>query len=338
MAPYSLPGISVASHKGKTERDVYIGRNCNDVMKGDKMKFSRCPGKTDRNHFEINNFGGKTTGLTIPLIMALFASILFVGCGGGSSGTDTHGIAMNNAQADDMMNPGTATRTGRFIGLVSGLDYHSASADGLTDEEGRFMHADGEMMQFAVGDVILGETKAKDVVTPLDFVDEAQQSEGIANPMVTNIWRFLKSLDADADPENGITITPEIRNEVMGRMINFHQSIGDFENDPFVAALFDTLNALGWATDMSYNDRMWELCSVDATQEYMINQMGKYMPGYMERHMGTGNMDGYDYPMGEMMTDDMGSYMDDHMGTGNMDTTTGQMNDPMNAGGRHMGM
>jgi hypothetical protein len=286
-------------------------------MKGEKMNLVKRLGKTDQNHFE--NADEKTPGLMISLILVIFAGILLVGCGGGFSETGTDGIAMNNAHVDSMMNAGAAIQTGRFIGLVSGLDYYSASADGLTDEEGLFLSADGEMTQFSIGDVILGETTANDVVTPLDFVDETQQSEGIAHPMVINMWRFLMSLDADADPENGITITPEIRKEVMGRMINFRQSIDDFENDPFVAAFFDSLNALGWAADMPYNNRMWELCSVDAAREHMIDQMEKYMPGYMESHMRTGGMNGYDYPMGEMMTGDMGNYMGSHMRSGGME-------------------
>ncbi len=243
-----------------------------------------------------------------------------------------------------MRTDGTAMHTGTFIDSpVAGLDYHSASAQGQTDEKGHFMYADGEMMQFSIGDVVLGEAMADDVVTLMDLIGEARQDQGVTDPMATNMGRFLQSLDADGDPENGITITPEVRDEVMGRMIDFEQSIAQFENDPFISACFDTLNAL----DLPHAGQAWELCPVDTAWAHMVDHMGQYMPEWMVDQMGGGSnggnvadAPGADYPMGGMMDGDMIDLMDDHMGTGSGDAfpvngmTTGDMIDYMDD---HMG-
>ena len=100
------------------------------------------------------------------------------------------------------------------------------------------------MITFMVGDVVLGQAMAGEVITLMDFLDESEMPFDVTHPMITNMGRFLQSLDTDGDPENGITISPEVRDEMIGRMIDFHQSVQNFENDPFVGACFDTFNGL----------------------------------------------------------------------------------------------
>ncbi|MFK5954753.1 MAG: hypothetical protein QM498_17010 [Desulfobacterium sp.] len=51
-------------------------------------------------------------------------------------------------------------------------------------------------------------------------------------------------MDVDGDPENGITITPEIMDEMLGWQIDFNFSIMDFENHPDVTGVFDHLNEM----------------------------------------------------------------------------------------------
>lgn len=288
------------------------------------MKLPGCPKQGDRNRIHITLTGRRIIGLMIPAMLILFSTLAFVGCNGGSEGSDAGTTALNNAQAGDMMDSGggTAMQSGRFIDSpVSGLNYHSASVDGVTDGNGGFMYVDGETMQFSIGDVVLGEAMPKDVMTPVDFADAADQAEGLDNPMVINMGRFLQSLDADADPENGITITPEVVAEVMGRMINFNQSVADFESDPFVTALFDTLNGL----NMPHNGQMWELCSADTARRHMIEHMSPYMTDYTSDQPGSGSgsqeATGWDgETSGGMMTGDMIDYMDDYGGTGGTDS------------------
>ncbi|MDO9263241.1 MAG: hypothetical protein Q7U02_04685, partial [Desulfosalsimonadaceae bacterium] len=220
---------------------------------------------------------------------------------------------------------------------VQGLNYTTPSGVGLTDETGRFVCGSGEMIQFMIGDVMLGEIQAKDVVTPMDFVDPNDLSMGFNNPMLVNMGRFLQSLDADGNPENGITITQEVRDQVSGRMIDFHQSIYDFENDPDVMAMFATMNGL----NMPHNGMTWELVNGEGAQQHMIDHMGKYMTDSMKvimnEQMGAGMQSSGDVnnlPMnnGNMMgsqgeTDlntPMGGAMNNNM-TGNSGTNGGMM-------------
>jgi len=190
------------------------------------------------------------------------------------------------------------------------------------DETGRFVCQSGEMVQFMIGDVVLGEVQAKDVVTPMDFVDPAELYMGFNNPMLVNMGRFLQSLDADGNPENGITITQEVRDQVSGRMIDFHQSIRDFENDPDVMAMFATMNGL----NMPHNGTAWELVDGEGARQHMIDHMGKYMTDSMKvimnEQMGAGTQSGdvdnlpmnngntmgnQNAPMGETTNNNMGS-------------------------------
>jgi uncharacterized protein YkwD len=101
------------------------------------------------------------------------------------------------------------------------------------------------MITFAIGDVVLGQATASGMLTPIDLVPGAADE---TDPMVTNICRLLQSLDVDGDPQNGILITAQIRAEMGGRAIDVDMTITQFENDPAVVALFDTLNALNLFT------------------------------------------------------------------------------------------
>ena len=262
----------------------------------------------------------------------IMAGLVLAGCSGGGSGS---GIDANTP--DNI----TSSVEGTFVDSpVQGLSYITPSGAGLTDETGRFVCQSGEMVQFMIGDVMLGETMGKDVITPMDFIDESGRSMGFNNPTLVNMGRFLQSLDADGNPENGITITQEVRDQVSGRMIDFHQSIHDFENDPDVTALFATMNGL----NMPHNGMLWELVGAENAQQHMIDHMGEYMTdsmkAIMNNHMGQGvpGTEGVENSMnntGTHMNDqtdtgthmdgqtDMGTHMDDQtdMGTHMNDQT-----------------
>ena len=134
------------------------------------------------------------------------------------------------------------------------------------------------------------------------FLDESDEPNNITHPMVTNMGRFLQSLDADGDPENGITITEAVRNEISGRMIDFNQSTVNFENDPDVVACFEVLNAL----NMPHYGQMWELCPAAQARQHMNTQMCRY--GYDDT--GSSSAGGTDGDSGyHMMDGTMGSHM-----------------------------
>lgn len=233
--------------------------------------------------------------ITWAAVIAL-AGILTAGCGGSSGNS-------NAAPGDNS----TALLEGTFIDSpVQGLDYYSATHSGVTDEDGHFMYYEGEMMTFAIGDVVLGQATAHEVMTPMDFLDSSETPFDVTHPLVTNMGRFMQSLDADGNPENGIMISQEVRNEVSGRMIDFHQNIHEFEADPHVSALFDTLNGLS----MPHNGMMWGLVTIENAQQHMNEHLSEYMGRYMDDNtMGPDTGGGIDN--GSMGS---GSGMDNQMG------------------------
>ncbi len=129
---------------------------------------------------------------------------------------------------------------GRFLdGPVEGLQYDSLTWTGLTGAEGTFNYKAGETITFSIGDVVLGSSTARDIITPIDLVPGAVNA---THPVVINISQFLQSLDLDGDPGNGITITTVMREALQGFHVDFTDP--DFDHNPDVQAMFATLNDL----------------------------------------------------------------------------------------------
>jgi hypothetical protein len=136
--------------------------------------------------------------------------------------------------------------TGRFIDSpVEGLTYTSGdpqSADeqsGVTDKDGSFDFTEGQPIEFKLGDILLGKaSKASSVLTPVELVSGAKDE---MHDTVTNIARFLQSLDTDANLDNGIKIFAEASALAQGKTINFAQTPQAFGADP---AVLDFLNSL----------------------------------------------------------------------------------------------
>jgi hypothetical protein len=186
----------------------------------------------------------------ITAIMAFCLMAMTLGCGGGDSsgGGDPEAVSM---------------KKGVFLdSAVEGLDYVTETHTGRTDSTGRFFYQDGESIRFFIGDMEIGECLARDVVTPVDLADGAEDE---TDPGVTNIARFLQSLDNDGDPANGIVLSAEVRNECRGRSIAFDQNPENFENDPEVGAMFDALNARGAFLDPSPRG----LCSIEEARSHL---------------------------------------------------------------------
>ncbi len=123
-------------------------------------------------------------------------------------------------------------------------------------------------MKAAIGDVMLGHAMGQEIVTPIDLVDGA---DGVTHPAVTNMIRFMQSLDVDGDPENGITITQQMRNEAGGRGIDFHMGIDEFETHPGVMGLLDTLSMMN---AFMHGDQE-HLAPVEQAREHMREHMGE---------------------------------------------------------------
>ncbi len=130
--------------------------------------------------------------LGLVLLMAIFPLACGGGGGGGGGGST-----------------GPATFTGVFKDSnVGGLDYSTSSGlSGVTDPLGQYTYAAGDSVTFSIGGVTIGTIAAQGVVTPVDLVAGGSSSSN----QVQNMVRFLMMLDQDADPNNGITISPAVQ-------------------------------------------------------------------------------------------------------------------------------
>ena len=78
-------------------------------------------------------------------------------------------------------------------------------------------------------------------MTPITMVAGANV---VTDNTVTNIARFLQTIDDDGNPSNGIVITSAVRAAGAGQVVTFSQSIAAFETDADVlAALADLTTA-----------------------------------------------------------------------------------------------
>ena len=136
---------------------------------------------------------------------------------------------------------GGGSNQGRFLDSpVEGLEYVSGGESGITDDQGTFRMG-GNSVQFSVGDIIIGEGTATSIMTPVDLVPGATDE---TDPTVTNIARFLLTLDDDGNPDNGITIREEVRNGAVGKSIDFSQSVTSFTNGSNVQSAVADLTSL----------------------------------------------------------------------------------------------
>jgi hypothetical protein len=144
--------------------------------------------------------------------MLLWLPFALTACGGGGGAAGPG----NNAGAEPSV--------GVIIDApISGLRYATATQNGITDLNGRFNYIAGETVSFFVGGILIGSTPAKPLVTPLDFVPGATS---IADPQVSNIVRFLITLDANNNPADGISITPQVSAAAAGLSLDFSLTTG----------------------------------------------------------------------------------------------------------------
>ena len=149
----------------------------------------------------------------------LIGALCLAGCGGGGGGSGSpSGVFLDSA--------------------VSGLTTTSGALVDETDAQGRFSYNSGQIVMFSIGDVVLGLAQGQAVMTPVDLISGAvdEMDDG-----VTNIARFLQTLDLDQDPDNGIEIDASVRMAAVGVTMVFDQSIAAFEAGE--QAKVDTLTA-----------------------------------------------------------------------------------------------
>jgi len=182
-----------------------------------------------------------------------FASLFFLSaCSGGSSTSvadvqDTLGVDTPSVDTTPVdTNPTVAApvtgsaggdtdldlETGRFVdSAVIGLTYTTDTQSGVTGDDGSFQYVAGETVVFSIGDVVLPEVEGSELVTPLDVFNTSD----IGDPRVINLTRLLQTLDVDADPDNGITISDQANASGTGLTLDFASPNFDSEAANLVA-------------------------------------------------------------------------------------------------------
>ena len=116
---------------------------------------------------------------------------------------------------------------------VEGVNAITPTYNSKTDVSGGFDYFPGETVYFSVGSVRLGTALAEHKVSPLDIYGDAD----LEDPRVINMARFLQSLDVDAAPQAGISISDDVVACLDQTMLALGLTGLDFANDTQVDAV-----------------------------------------------------------------------------------------------------
>lgn len=134
----------------------------------------------------------------------------------------------------------TDVNRGVFLdSAVEGMAYETDGSSGVTDSDGTFIFSSGDAVTFSIGGIVLGTTRARTTLTPIDLVPQARDAD---NPTVINMVRFLITLDADRDPSNGITVIPDIRDALSRASLSFTLPPDSFDTDPSMIEVMERVN------------------------------------------------------------------------------------------------
>ncbi|MBU4054985.1 MAG: hypothetical protein KKA41_11505, partial [Proteobacteria bacterium] len=164
--------------------------------------------------------------------------------------------------------------TGIFVDdVVEGLEFRAGDRVGYTDSEGKFYYRETETVRFYVGGVKIGETsEAKPMTTPIDLVDEPNSF--VLHHTVSNICRFLQTLDEDGNPDNGIRISKVTRDAIQatGIQIQFDLTDEEFSNQDHMEDLLDAAGISGLVNKITANKHFFKsLAKRLSTPAIMIN-------------------------------------------------------------------
>lgn len=212
---------------------------------------------------------------------------------------------------DDNSSTGSSIGNGRFIDSpVAGLAFASGDQSGLTDSDGGFTYKTGQTIRFSIGDIIVGQSTPRSLMTPVSLVTGASDE---SDPMATNIARFLQTLDDDADLQNGITIAQVVREQAAGLSVDFDQSMEGFSNN---TAVLETVRELTSVT--SAGER--SLVSISMAQNHLRTTL-------LARFVGTYNgvYSGDDAGTWVVMVDSAGTISGDGVGSDEVFTIIGSV-------------
>ncbi|MBD2859469.1 thrombospondin type 3 repeat-containing protein [Spongiibacter sp. KMU-158] len=169
-------------------------------------------------------------------IVFLFSSLLAACGGGGSASEDSPAL------------------TGYFVDApVGGLRFLTSSGEsGTTAQDGGFLYRSGDSVTFSLGGIEIGTLVGDKFVTPNDII-------GLTGNAVINVVRFLLTLDADRNPDNGIEISEDVATSAASLVIstlNFEEST------------FESSGLLDFAEDANGDDR--NIVSPEVAEDHLL--------------------------------------------------------------------
>jgi len=132
---------------------------------------------------------------------------------------------------------------------ISGIDYETSldgevirtGVTGEDDDPGSFLFIEGATVSLSLGGTVLGETDAKERVTPFDLAGVAEEAIGGCQVdgelpedefrIVHNMAALLQTLDTDGDPAGTIDISSGVAALFENVTIDFDQPWEAFRTD-----------------------------------------------------------------------------------------------------------
>ncbi len=158
-------------------------------------------------------------GVTLhpKLVCTTLLCLAIAACGGGGSSD----VASNPVPPPVVSEP--TPDSGFFLDSpVINIGYKTETLEGVTSSLGEYEYLPEETVTFFIGSLEFPSAEASQTVTALDLAGTTDTSD----PRVVNMIRLLQTLDQDANPDNGITITETARSSAT--QVDFGLSEADF--------------------------------------------------------------------------------------------------------------
>ena len=221
------------------------------------------------------------------LCLCLIASIGLSACGGsGGNSNPSPSSSSSSTSSSSSSSGGTTTiETGVLKGGLEGAVYTSGSETGTVNSEGEFSYeaVNGvpQLVTFSVGGVEYSRVTGAANLTALNLVENGTSS----STELLNIIAFFQLLDADQNPQNGYSLSPELitfleTNEWTA--IDFTQE--NFANLPEVTSIISDLSAIeGEAREIADTNAV----KMQLEQSYWCSASGVYSGTFSGDDSGT---------------------------------------------------
>jgi hypothetical protein len=151
------------------------------------------------------------------VVLLMFVTFTLFACGGGGGGD-------GGSESPQVL-------SGQFVDApVEGLSYTAGTTTGKTTSTGTFQYKNGETVTFKVGDIVLGTSQGKAIVTPLDLARNAKNDPDLSanDQMVVNMVRFLMTITGSNSNSQTFTIDQTTFNNCIAKAVDFDQATGTF--------------------------------------------------------------------------------------------------------------